>query len=128
MTFERGEGRAVWTLALTQALGYACFFYVFAALFLYWQRDGALSEAVIAAGPLLATAVSAVVAPAVGRAVDRGQAVAMMAAMRTVAAAGPWISAMNCSITQGPPVATHEVVDMSSPPPGPQPEGRAGSL
>lgn len=91
MTFERGEGRAVWTLALTQALGYACFFYVFAALFLYWQRDGALSEAVIAAGPLLATAVSAVVAPAVGRAVDRGQAVAMMAA-------GPVIGAVALAV------------------------------
>lgn len=80
MTFERGEGRAVWTLALTQALGYACFFYIFAALLIYWQRGTALSDGVIAAGPLLATAVSALVAPAVGRAVDRGRAVPMMAA------------------------------------------------
>jgi MFS family permease len=80
MTFERGEGRAVWTLALTQALGYACFFYIFAALLIYWQRETALTDGVIAAGPLLATAVSALVAPAVGRAVDRGRALAMMAA------------------------------------------------
>lgn len=88
MTFAAGEGRAVWALALTQALGYACFFYIFAALFLYWQREGALSDAAIAAGPLLATFVSAVVAPSVGRAVDRGQAVAMMAA-------GPVIGALS---------------------------------
>lgn len=80
MTFERIEGRAVWALALTQTLGYACFFYVFAALLLYWQRETALSNGVIAAGPLLATLVSAVVAPAVGRAVDGGRAVPMMAA------------------------------------------------
>lgn len=80
MTFDRGAGRAVWTLALTQALGYACFFYIFAALLIYWQRETALSDGVIAAGPLLATFVSAVVAPAVGRAVDRGRALAMMAA------------------------------------------------
>jgi MFS family permease len=88
MTFERGEGRAVWTLALTQALGYACFFYIFAALLIYWQRETALSDGVIAAGPLLATLVSALVAPGVGRAVDRGRAVPMMAA-------GPVIGAMS---------------------------------
>jgi hypothetical protein len=87
MTFERGEGRAVWMLALTQALGYACFFYVFAALLLYWQRESWLSDGVIAAGPLVATLVSAVVAPGVGRALDRGQAVAMMAAGPVIGAA-----------------------------------------
>ena len=87
MTFERGEGRAVWTLALTQALGYACFFYVFAALLLYWQRESWLSAGVIAAGPLVATLVSAMVAPTVGRALDRGQAVAMMAAGPVIGAA-----------------------------------------
>lgn len=87
MTFERGEGRAIWTLALTQALGYACFFYIFAALLIYWQRGTPLSDGVIAAGPLLATMVSALVAPAVGRAVDRGQAVAMMAAGPVIGAA-----------------------------------------
>ena len=87
MTFERGEGRAVWTLALTQALGYACFFYIFAALLIYWQRETALSDGVIAAGPLLATVVSALVAPGVGRAVDRGRAVVMMAAGPVIGAA-----------------------------------------
>ena len=91
MSFTKGEGRAVWTLALTQALGYACFFYIFAALILYWQRESALSDGLIAAGPLLATLVSAVVAPAVGRAVDRGQAVPMMAA-------GPVIGAVALAV------------------------------
>ena len=80
MTLAGRDGGAVWALALTQALGYACFFYIFAALLIYWQRETWLSDGVIAAGPLLATAVSAVVAPAVGRALDRGRAVAMMAA------------------------------------------------
>lgn len=87
MTFEQGEGRAVWTFALTQALGYACFFYIFAALLIYWQRETALSDGVIAAGPLLATVVSALVAPGVGRAVDRGRAVVMMAAGPVIGAA-----------------------------------------
>ena len=88
MTFERGEGRAVWMLALTQALGYASFFYIFAALLIYWQRETELGDGVIAAGPLLATFVSAGVAPAVGRAVDRGQAVAMMVAGPVIGAVG----------------------------------------
>lgn len=87
MTFERSAGRAVWTLALTQALGYACFFYIFAALLIYWQREAALGEGVIAAGPLLATFVAAGVAPAVGRAVDRGRAFSLMVA-------GPVIGSM----------------------------------
>ena len=80
MTFERGAGRAVWTLALTQALGYACFFYIFAALLIYWQRETTMGDGVIAAGPLVATFVAAAVAPAVGRAVDRGRAVRLMVA------------------------------------------------
>jgi MFS family permease len=82
------EGRAVWTLALTQALGYACFFYIFAALILYWQRETGFSDGLLAAGPMLSILVSAVLAPAVGRAVDRGRAVRMMAA-------GPGIGAVS---------------------------------
>ena len=68
------EGRAVWTLALTQALGYACFFYIFAALILYWQRETGFSNGLLAAGPMLSILVSAVLAPSIGRAVDRGRA------------------------------------------------------
>ena len=33
------DGAAVWMLAVGQTLGYACFFYVFAALVLSWQQN-----------------------------------------------------------------------------------------
>ncbi len=81
------EGRAVWTLALTQALGYACFFYIFAALILYWQRETGFSDGLLAAGPMISILMSAMLAPAVGRAVDRGRAVGMMAAGPGIGAA-----------------------------------------
>lgn len=99
MNLAPGEGRAVWALALTQALGYACFFYVFAALLIYWQGEAGLGEGVIAAGPLLATFVSAVIAPSVGRAVDRGQGVVMMAAGPVIGAASLILLAVSDGVT-----------------------------
>ena len=72
------ERLAVWALAFGQALGYACFFYTFAALILYWQRDFGWSYGVLATGPALAVVVSAVLSPAVGRGLDRGAAVALL--------------------------------------------------
>jgi MFS family permease len=72
------ERLAVWALAFGQALGYACFFYTFAALILYWQRDFGWSYGLLATGPALAVVVSAVLSPAVGRALDQGAAVAML--------------------------------------------------
>lgn len=80
------ERAAVWCLAAAQMLGYACFFYIFAALILYWQQGLAFAHWVLAAGPTLAIAVSAVLAPIVGRAVDRGQAVALLTAGPVVGA------------------------------------------
>lgn len=91
------EGRAVWTLALTQALGYACFFYIFAALILYWQRETGFSNGLLAAGPMISILVSAVLAPAVGRAVDRGRAVGMMAAGPGIGAAALVLLAVSAS-------------------------------
>lgn len=76
----RHEGRAVWALALGQMLGYACFFYIFAALILYWERGLPWPHWVLAAGPMVAVAVSAVLAPQLGRRVDHGQAVALLTA------------------------------------------------
>ncbi|MEF3048490.1 MFS transporter [Pseudotabrizicola sp. L79] len=72
------DGRAVWALALGQTLGYACFFYIFAALVLDWQRDLGWGEGVIAAGPLVAILCTAGLSPWVGRWVDRGFALRVM--------------------------------------------------
>ena len=72
------ERAAVWCLAAAQMLGYACFFYIFAALILYWQQGLDWPNWVLAAGPTLAIAVSAVLAPVAGRMVDRGQAVLLL--------------------------------------------------
>lgn len=81
------ERAAVWALAFGQMLGYACFFYIFAALILYWQQGLDWPHWVLAAGPTLAIAVSAVLAPWVGRLVDRGHAVALLTAGPVVGAA-----------------------------------------
>lgn len=67
-----GERAGVWLLALGQTLGYACFFYIFAALVLSWEAALGWDKAVLAAGPTLAIVVSASLAPFVGRAVDLG--------------------------------------------------------
>jgi predicted MFS family arabinose efflux permease len=91
------ETRAVWTLAVTQTLGYACFFYVFAALILYWQKETGFSKGLLAAGPMLAIIVSAFLAPAVGRAVDRGRAVALLTAGPVVGAGALILLAMTAA-------------------------------
>jgi MFS family permease len=74
------ERRAVWLLALGQTLGYACFFYIFAALVLFWHEDLGWDKTLLALGPTLAILVSAALAPFVGRAVDWGQGPRLMVA------------------------------------------------
>lgn len=59
-------------LAVGQTLGYACFFYIFAALILHWHADLGWSKAVLAAGPTLAMLIAAGLAPLLGRASDLG--------------------------------------------------------
>lgn len=78
-TARREETRAVWMLALGQMLGYACFFYLFAALILYWRADLHWNDGVLAGGLTLAIIVAACIAPISGRAVDRGQAALVLA-------------------------------------------------
>lgn len=78
MTLSRQESAAVWALALGQTLGYACFFYIFAALVLVWQRVLPWGDGVLALGPLLAIGVTAALSPQVGRWVDRGHALRLM--------------------------------------------------
>jgi hypothetical protein len=48
------EQRAVWLLAVGQTLGYACFFYIFAAMVVSWQEALGWDKAMLAAGPTLA--------------------------------------------------------------------------
>lgn len=72
------ERRAIWLLALGQMLGYACFFYIFAALILYWRIDLPWGDGLLAGGMTLAIIVAAVLAPFAGRAVDRGHAAALL--------------------------------------------------
>jgi predicted MFS family arabinose efflux permease len=70
--------RAVWALALGQTLGYACFFYIFAALVLVWQRELPWGSGVLALGPFLSITTTAVLSPKIGRWVDRGYALRLM--------------------------------------------------
>jgi MFS family permease len=72
------EQRAVWLLAVGQTLGYACFFYIFAAMVVSWQEALGWDKAMLAAGPTLAILISAALAPFVGRAVDRGHGPRLM--------------------------------------------------
>jgi predicted MFS family arabinose efflux permease len=81
------EERAVWALALGQMLGYACFFYIFAALVLVWQQELDWGAGVIAAGPLVSISMAAVLSPLVGRWVDQGFALRLMT-LGTVLGAG----------------------------------------
>lgn len=75
----QAERRAIWLLALGQMLGYACFFYLFAALILYWRADLHWGDGLLAGGLTLAIVVAAATAPFAGRAVDRGHAAALLA-------------------------------------------------
>lgn len=66
------RGRGVWALALGQTLGYACLYYIFSALIVAWQADLGWDKTHLAAGPTLAIIISAMLAPVMGRLVDRG--------------------------------------------------------
>ncbi|MFN4131391.1 MAG: MFS transporter [Paracoccaceae bacterium] len=78
MTLARKEEAAVLALAFGQTLGYACFFYIFAALVLVWQRELPWGNGVLALGPFLSIGVTAALSPQVGRWVDRGHALRLM--------------------------------------------------
>ncbi|MFN6980168.1 MAG: MFS transporter, partial [Gemmobacter sp.] len=69
----------IWALAVGQTLGYACFFYIFAALILPWTADLGWDKATFATGPTLAILLSAVLAPFVGRLVDKGFSTVLLA-------------------------------------------------
>lgn len=98
------RSRAVWALALGQTLGYACLFYIFPALVLFWTRDLGWAKSTLAAGPMLAILIAAGLAPVMGRVVDRGRGPEAMAGgavsgalslagMAMVETQGAWLAA-----------------------------------
>jgi len=70
--YALARSRAVWALAVGQTLGYACLFYIFAALIVHWHADLGWGKSTLALGPMLAILISAGLAPFAGRLVDRG--------------------------------------------------------
>ncbi len=76
----------VWLLAVGQTVGFACLFYLFAALILSIHADLGWDRRLLAAGPMLAIGVTALISPFAGRMVDRGQG-------RILLTAGPLLGA-----------------------------------
>lgn len=66
------RGRAVWALAVGQMLGYACLYYIFAALVLDWVNGLGWDKPTLALGPTLAIVIADGSAPVLGRFVDKG--------------------------------------------------------
>ena len=64
--------RIVWPLAIAQIFMWAGMFYLFPALLLVWERDLGWSKTELSGAFTLALVVSAVLAPGVGRIIDRG--------------------------------------------------------
>jgi MFS family permease len=64
--------RIVWPLAIAQIFMWAAMYYLFPALFLVWERDLGWSKTELSGAFTLALVVSAVLAPGVGRIIDRG--------------------------------------------------------
>lgn len=79
MGADRASLRAIWMLAAGQMLAYACFFYLFAALILYWRSGLHFGDGLLAGGLTLAIVIAAGLAPFAGRAVDRGLAAPLLA-------------------------------------------------
>jgi MFS family permease len=64
--------RIVWPLAIAQILMWAAMYYLFPALLLEWEIDLGWSKTELSVAFTMALVVSAVLAPAVGRLIDRG--------------------------------------------------------
>ena len=64
--------RIVWPLAIAQIFMWAAMYYLFPALLLVWEREWGWSKAELSGAFTLALVVSAVLAPGVGRMIDRG--------------------------------------------------------
>jgi len=64
--------RIVWPLAIAQIIMWASMFYLFPALLLVWERELGWSKTELSGAFTLALVVSAILAPGVGRIIDRG--------------------------------------------------------
>jgi len=64
--------KIVWPLAVAETVVWAAYYYSFPALILIWERDLGWSKTEISGAFTLALLVSAVMAPVVGRLIDRG--------------------------------------------------------
>lgn len=64
--------RIVWPLAIAQIIMWAAMYYLFPALLLEWERDLGWSKTELSGAFTLALVMSAVLAPVVGRIIDRG--------------------------------------------------------
>jgi MFS family permease len=64
--------RIVWPLAIAQVIMWAAMYYMFPALLLEWERDLGWSKTELSGAFTLALVMSAVLAPGVGRIIDRG--------------------------------------------------------
>ncbi|MBL4917515.1 MFS transporter [Szabonella alba] len=82
-----GGSLGVWLLAVGQTVGFACLFYLFAALILSIHADLGWDRRLLAAGPMLSIGVTALLSPIAGRMVDRGQG-------RILLIAGPLLGAV----------------------------------
>jgi MFS family permease len=66
------DAAAIWLLSVSQTLGFAALLYIFAALLVPWEAALGWSKAQLALGPTLSIVTSALLAPTMGRLVDRG--------------------------------------------------------
>lgn len=64
--------RIVWPLAVAETIVWAAYYYSFPALILIWERDFGWSKSELSGAFTLALLVSAILAPFVGRLIDRG--------------------------------------------------------
>ncbi|MGI9450323.1 MAG: MFS transporter, partial [Geminicoccaceae bacterium] len=64
--------KVVWPLAVAETIVWAAYYYSFPALILVWERDLGWSKTEISGAFTLALLVSALMAPLVGRLIDRG--------------------------------------------------------
>ncbi|HBD91602.1 MAG: hypothetical protein A2092_00795 [Rhodobacteraceae bacterium GWE1_64_9] len=84
----RGEGLAVWLLALGQTLTYAALYYSFAALLPHLEAETGWTKAQLAAGPTFAFLLTAALTMLTGRLVDRGWGGEMLILMPLIGAGG----------------------------------------
>lgn len=84
----RGEGLAVWLLALGQTLTYTALYYSFAALLPHLEAETGWTKAQLAAGPTFAFLLTAALTLLTGRLVDRGWGGEMLVLLPLIGAGG----------------------------------------